>query len=58
MNEKLKRCKELRMESSLTQADLAKELGVSRVYVNRMENDNRANPAILFKYWTDKGHKL
>lgn len=58
MNEKLKRCKELRLQNKKTQAQLAKELGVSRVYVNRMENDNRANPAILFKYWNDKGYKL
>lgn len=57
MNEKLKRCKELRLEAKKTQADLAKELGVSRVYVNMVEN-GKGNKALLIKYWTDKGYKL
>ena len=59
MNEKLKRCKELRLEAKKTQAQLAEELGVSRVYVNAMERGRAsANPALLIRYWIDKGHKL
>ena len=58
MNEKLKRCKTLRLEAKKTQSDIAKELGVSRGYVNMMENGKRENPQILIRYWIDKGHKL
>ena len=57
MKEELKRCKELRLEAKKTQAQIAEELGVSRVYVNMLEN-GKGNPALLIKYWNEKGYKL
>ncbi len=58
MNNKGILCKETRLQNKKTQADIAKELGVSRGYVNMMENGRRANPSLLIKYWEEKGYKL
>lgn len=58
MSEKRMLCKEIRLQNKKTQSDIAKELGVSRGYVNMLENGKKENPEILIKYWNDKGYKL
>lgn len=49
-------CKILRKRNKLTQQELANKIGISRIYVNMMEN-NEANPNRLIKYWKENGYE-
>lgn len=52
-------CKQIRLQNKKTQLEIAEILGVSRGYINAMECGRAsANPALLIKYWNDKGYKL